>query len=75
MIIHYRRFGTTYRFHFQGSRIRGRSLKFRTVNLGWEATLFRIQSSENLLGFLSTERGTNTISRNAGKEIPVHAAL
>jgi len=75
VITPYRRFGTTYRFHFQGSRIRGGSLNYRAVRLGGEVTLHRVQRFERLLGFLIPEHGTNRMSRNVGKELPVQAAL
>jgi hypothetical protein len=49
VVILYRRFGTTYRYHLQGS------------------TLF--------LAFLTLKDGTDTLSRNVGKGLPLDAAL
>jgi hypothetical protein len=52
VVIVYRRFGTTYRSHFQGSRV-----------------LEKI-----LLRLLTLEDGTDTLSRNVGKQLTHDAA-
>jgi hypothetical protein len=51
VVILYRRLGTTYRSHLQGSR------------------------SPRRVGFLTIEDGTDTLSRNVGKGLPLDAAL
>ena len=50
-----------------------RSLKSRIVNLYGETTLRHIQWFESHLGFLTLEDGTDRLSRNVGKELPLHA--
>jgi hypothetical protein len=54
VVILYRRFGTTYQSHLQGSRSQRRKL---------------------VLEFLTLENGTDTLSRNVGKGLPLDVAL
>jgi len=67
MVISYRRFGTTYWSHRQGSRIQGSGNLLST----FRGSIFRGQESER---FFTHEDGTDRFSRNVGKKLPLLAA-
>jgi hypothetical protein len=62
MAILYRRFGTTYRSHLQGLRVQEENKAGTACQLSF------------LLELLTTENGTDTLSRNVGKGLPFDAA-
>jgi hypothetical protein len=103
VVISYRRFGTTYRSHLQGSRIRkiahcpntrliyGRPPPFlpsqtQATTLVADTTLPRLFNAHILpymnsvldnklsFGFLTPEDGTERLSRNVGKKLPLITA-
>ena len=55
--------------------LRGGNLKSRVVHLYGEAIYVTSTVSKDLLlGFLALEDGTDRLSRNTGKELPLYAA-
>jgi hypothetical protein len=65
VVIVYRRFGTTYRTHLHGSRVRVGNNYLTTP---------RNSRKGVLLELLTREDGTHTLSRNVGKQLPHDAA-
>ena len=71
VVISYRRFGTTYRYHPQGSRIQ--KLRFWTLRMGpmlsWNVGKKLFAFLNPKIGFLTPENGTDRLSWNVGKKL------
>ena len=63
VVIPYRRFGTSYRPHLQGSSIQKYTFGFLTT-----------EDPQDPLEFLSPEDGTDTLYRNVGNKLPLLAS-